>query len=701
MEADQEELMNFYPETEEKFNQHIAAIRSSDEWADNLEIEILQRLLNRPIIILRLDANPTIPDNLSELRGKPIFVYYNGHTHYDAFILQEGFEARAILNNIMTTIEQGHTILYNVSETNYSLNSSWRPIMYSNTNTARPGIQLTDYLKNRIEEEIKIIHKKVDAMEMDIARQGVLYFEQRSLIAEKMALNNAKLQTVTSYLREPSQFSPVILNESYQLELKKAVHHCVTLYSDTIEEQKSIVRDGEIIRLQTPEAKQAEVERYKLLLTAKLPEFQNFHFDMESDLASLELSLQNECHALETQSDDLISQWETKLMELQENKSSLQRELKQKKDFLVEQQKLLEDYQPAPIEQFCIIGDLIALENALKPYKNNENKVNYLKEHAPNALHFACWNHEVEIVKYLLALGVSSQTPDTIPISVAHTTHYYPLHYVAMIMFVEGVTTQECLDALRDHGAKLDVEDNTGNPRFPSYGRTPLHTAAFFGNESAVRWCITEAKRTHPNNAVAVLEFINRQEKGRQQKNSAVHNAAYAGQWESMLYLLNNGAHHRGKNYSDNTPLMEVLCSERSTAEQKVVILRAMAEQGHSLVKDDFLALTEKTRNAFDDEILPILQEVKNHLPGLKIWIAEYLTNKSKPTMPNGFDNAKRVYKEGKQAFINNDFEVAKQHLLCAQAFFKIVTETHADTPKATRKLEKIENYLTTLRGPS
>ena len=106
------EFYNYREGTEEEFKAYIESIRNGNEWGDHIEIEAIQRITNMPIIIIRPDANPVIPDNIDNYAGKPIFIYYNGHNHYDAFILQEGFNARAILNNIRNAIRQGQRIAY-------------------------------------------------------------------------------------------------------------------------------------------------------------------------------------------------------------------------------------------------------------------------------------------------------------------------------------------------------------------------------------------------------------------------------------------------------------------------------------------------------------------------------------------------------------------------------------------------------------
>lgn len=82
--------------------EYLRDLEHGTEWADNLEISVLMRILNRPIVIIG-------PDNLirnqADLRGDgvPIFVAYNGHNHYDGLILSDPDQitARQILENLL------------------------------------------------------------------------------------------------------------------------------------------------------------------------------------------------------------------------------------------------------------------------------------------------------------------------------------------------------------------------------------------------------------------------------------------------------------------------------------------------------------------------------------------------------------------------------------------------------------------------
>ena len=115
MKENSEAFHPFRPGTEAKFRTYIQTIHDGKEEGDHIEIEIIQRLTDRPIIIIRSDVKPTIPDNLEAYKGKPIFLYYTGdgdHGHYDAFLVQNDSDAEAILGRIQRSIKKGQTVTY-------------------------------------------------------------------------------------------------------------------------------------------------------------------------------------------------------------------------------------------------------------------------------------------------------------------------------------------------------------------------------------------------------------------------------------------------------------------------------------------------------------------------------------------------------------------------------------------------------------
>ncbi len=81
---------------------YIAGIREGKEWADHVEIEVLMRVLKRPIVIISPNGGLRNPQVVARhfAHPTPIFVRYNGHDHYDAVILEEDADAWQIISDL-------------------------------------------------------------------------------------------------------------------------------------------------------------------------------------------------------------------------------------------------------------------------------------------------------------------------------------------------------------------------------------------------------------------------------------------------------------------------------------------------------------------------------------------------------------------------------------------------------------------------
>ncbi len=76
---------------------YIDDIRQGKEWADNIDIEVLMRVLKKPIVVIGPDGKIINKDATSRFSSDPIFVCFNGHNHYDAFKLIPGYSVQNIL----------------------------------------------------------------------------------------------------------------------------------------------------------------------------------------------------------------------------------------------------------------------------------------------------------------------------------------------------------------------------------------------------------------------------------------------------------------------------------------------------------------------------------------------------------------------------------------------------------------------------
>lgn len=86
------------PDSEESAENYIRGIRNGREWAGDTEIIVLMRVFNRPIVVVGPDWHIRNQINIQGFNGEPIFVLFNGHNHYDAFIQEEGVSSQEILS---------------------------------------------------------------------------------------------------------------------------------------------------------------------------------------------------------------------------------------------------------------------------------------------------------------------------------------------------------------------------------------------------------------------------------------------------------------------------------------------------------------------------------------------------------------------------------------------------------------------------
>lgn len=76
-------LKNDHVDNQNPIETYINGVRN-EEWADDIEIEALSRLLRRPILIIGLDGKIYKKPRLDFLNNDPIVVLYNGENHYNA-----------------------------------------------------------------------------------------------------------------------------------------------------------------------------------------------------------------------------------------------------------------------------------------------------------------------------------------------------------------------------------------------------------------------------------------------------------------------------------------------------------------------------------------------------------------------------------------------------------------------------------------
>ena len=90
----QDDFINHYEADEHNgitYEEFVEQIRSTDEWADNLVIQAIQQVIDRPVQVYQDNDGELIKtqNTTIENENEPIMVLYNGTNHYDALVQVE------------------------------------------------------------------------------------------------------------------------------------------------------------------------------------------------------------------------------------------------------------------------------------------------------------------------------------------------------------------------------------------------------------------------------------------------------------------------------------------------------------------------------------------------------------------------------------------------------------------------------------
>ncbi len=112
LEANQNE---FEPFVTNDFKTYADDIFSGVSLVGEIELKIIQRIINRPIVVLKPDTDPDIfPNDLEnyDFEGSPIFIYQTGGSHYDTFDLSRDVSAEEVLMRIRFALDDDKPVMY-------------------------------------------------------------------------------------------------------------------------------------------------------------------------------------------------------------------------------------------------------------------------------------------------------------------------------------------------------------------------------------------------------------------------------------------------------------------------------------------------------------------------------------------------------------------------------------------------------------
>lgn len=437
---------------------------------------------------------------------------------------------------------------------------------------------------------------------LSAARDAVALLSERQAAPEKSHISLDKMFSV------------------YQEKIEEAFHRVIEIYSTYPQERDQVYRDGEFIPTETEEQIAAELDAFSAMVRAHYLE--RYLGEVRPDFSNLERALADVQAKIEennAQIDDVMERYtatgmetQTRLHQLERRMVKKQNQLEKERTFLATQTALTE------VEQWCMEGDLTNL-NLYMAEVGNDVRVERLMEDAPLALPLACRYGHAEVVSTLLGAGLPAENPETFG------REFQPIHYAVQH---QGETLEIILNVLRTRGIDFTAEG--------PLGRTPLHTATFYGNTEAVRLLLEV--NSNP-------EYVNAREKGRFQKNTALHNAAYCGDIDSISLLYAHEANPNARNGSGNTPMMAMLCSPRLAIDDKIELLEIFHRLGCVLTSFDHEGLRDKPE--YETEVQPVFEALGVDAAMLTNMTRTTVGNSTRDTTRGGFSFASALSMPG------------------------------------------------------
>lgn len=118
-------------QSKDSFDAYIESIESGQQPADDAVITVLQKILQRPIVVIMQSCGASIPGELFADSGHdPIFVCYKeAKSSYGGFRVREGVDARALVNTLRLASLRDEVIVFDYEQQEFSLAETTPPAL--------------------------------------------------------------------------------------------------------------------------------------------------------------------------------------------------------------------------------------------------------------------------------------------------------------------------------------------------------------------------------------------------------------------------------------------------------------------------------------------------------------------------------------------------------------------------------------------
>jgi ankyrin repeat protein len=379
--------------------------------------------------------------------------------------------------------------------------------------------------KNSFSSKLETNHALYEA-ELFNAMQVIMPWETtEKQLGNEVAVLRLQIEILEDHLRAPTTQTIIELNQNYQKKLGEIAQQLIESYNDFLKARDYYFKDNQHILLDDHK-RQGLLHEFQQHLQHEMLTYASFRYEdsnsLDTILASLKtLREEKEEHAwqLLQQKGIVGNKIESRRIEYGKKELDLKQTYEKKVQAIT-----------STLPQLAAKGDLANMKVLVAQQSLFKRRayINQLDADGFSALHEACGHGHIQVVQYLFEQGADPNQPSG--------QGYLPLHYA-----VEQ--NHPHLTAIVDQLIRAGSKVTAVGP----YNITPLHTAAFYGNDNGVQLLLSRGA------------VINAQESKEGFGITPLHSAAAQGHSTTVALLLKAGANPFARNKMDELPLYEAL----------------------------------------------------------------------------------------------------------------------------------------------